>query len=120
MKPLLQLCLDYVCCNIDLVDSLEGLPEDVLAKMCAILCQQRRLTPETLALFLQPHTMTLRLADCAGEFFCNFCSCIRCFWSYSLSAKNGICMFLTHKKKRWALLIFSALPRLHRPSMCWI
>jgi hypothetical protein len=75
VKPLFQLCLDYVCANIDLVDSLEGLPEDVLGKMSATLCQQRRLNPDNLALFLQRNITTLRLADCAS-LLAQLCLCV--------------------------------------------
>ena len=60
--------MDLVVANIDDVESFFGVTDDVLDRICRILCKRRLLNPSTLRLLLQPRTDALHLYDCAGPY----------------------------------------------------
>ncbi|KAK1977164.1 hypothetical protein LZ30DRAFT_601935 [Colletotrichum cereale] len=62
-KNLTTLCIETLAKNVDLADSLGDLPDKVVDKIARLFSKRRLLTPETLPLFVQPSTSTVKIYD---------------------------------------------------------
>ncbi|KAK2062903.1 RNI-like protein [Colletotrichum caudatum] len=62
-KNLTTLCIGTLAKNVDLADSLGDLPDKVVDKIARLFSKRRLLTPETLPLFVQPSTSTVKIYD---------------------------------------------------------
>ncbi|KZL81608.1 dna repair protein [Colletotrichum incanum] len=62
-KNLTTLCIETLAKNVDLADSLGDLPDKVVDKIARLFSKRRLLTPETLPLFVQPSTTTVKIYD---------------------------------------------------------
>ncbi|KAK1599441.1 uncharacterized protein LY79DRAFT_665117 [Colletotrichum navitas] len=62
-KNLTTLCIETLAKNVDLADSLGDLPDKVVDKIARLFSKRRLLTPETLPLFVQPSTLTVKIYD---------------------------------------------------------
>jgi DNA repair protein RAD7 len=65
-KSLATLCVQTLAKNVDLADNLGDLPEHVIDKIARMFSKRRLMKPETLPLFSQPNTETLRIYDGAN------------------------------------------------------
>ncbi|RDA93022.1 hypothetical protein CP533_0718 [Ophiocordyceps camponoti-saundersi (nom. inval.)] len=62
-KSLATLCVQTLAGNVDMADSLGDLPDHLIDKIARLFSKRRLLRPETLPLFAQPTTETLRIYD---------------------------------------------------------
>ncbi|KAI5461631.1 hypothetical protein BGZ63DRAFT_239568 [Mariannaea sp. PMI_226] len=62
-KSLATLCVQTLAKNVDLADSLGDLPDHLIDKIARMFSKRRLLNPETLPLFVQAGTETLRIYD---------------------------------------------------------
>ncbi|RCI11759.1 hypothetical protein L249_7679 [Ophiocordyceps polyrhachis-furcata BCC 54312] len=62
-KSLATLCVQTLAGNVDMADSLGDLPDHLIDKIARLFSKRRLLKPETLPLFAQPTTETLRIYD---------------------------------------------------------
>ncbi|TQN75056.1 DNA repair protein rhp7 [Colletotrichum shisoi] len=62
-KNLTTLCIETLAKNVDLADSLGDLPDKVVDKIARLFSKRRLLSPETLPLFVQPSTTTVKIYD---------------------------------------------------------
>ncbi|OLN86973.1 DNA repair protein rhp7 [Colletotrichum chlorophyti] len=62
-KKLTTLCIETLAKNVDLADSLGELPDHIIDKIARLFSKRRLLKPETLPLFVQPLTSTVRIYD---------------------------------------------------------
>jgi DNA repair protein RAD7 len=65
-KSLATLCVQTLAKNVHMADSLGDLPEHLIDKIARLFSKRRLLRSETLPLFAQPHTETLRIYDGAN------------------------------------------------------
>ncbi|KAK1995836.1 RNI-like protein [Colletotrichum falcatum] len=62
-KDLTTLCIETLAKNVDLADSLGDLPDKVVDKIARLFSKRRLLTPDSLPLFVQPSTSTVKIYD---------------------------------------------------------
>ena len=67
-----DICIRYVCDNIDDVESFGDIDDRARDRICELVCHVRRLTNDTVKLFLDPTSDSLRLYDCARMCPCYF------------------------------------------------
>lgn len=65
-KSLATLCVQTLAKNVDMADSLGDLPDHLIDKIARIFSKRRLLNPETLPLFAQPSTESIRIYDGAN------------------------------------------------------
>ncbi|WYZ38563.1 hypothetical protein EsH8_III_000477 [Colletotrichum jinshuiense] len=65
-KNLTTLCIETLAKNVDLADSLGELPDAVVDKIARLFSKRRLLNSQTLPLFVQPSTTTLKIYDGAN------------------------------------------------------
>lgn len=62
-KSLATLCVQTLAKNVDMADSLGDLPDHLIDKIARIFSKRRLLRPETLPLFAQPTTESIKIYD---------------------------------------------------------
>ncbi|KAG6041140.1 hypothetical protein E4U41_005864 [Claviceps citrina] len=65
-KSLATLCVQTLAKNVDMAESLGDLPEHLVDKIARIFSKRRLLRPETLPLFAQPTTESIKIYDGAN------------------------------------------------------
>ncbi|KAG6136305.1 hypothetical protein E4U35_003662 [Claviceps purpurea] len=65
-KSLATLCVQTLAKNVDMAESLGDLPEHLIDKIARIFSKRRLLRPETLPLFAQPTTESIKIYDGAN------------------------------------------------------
>ncbi|KAH1100871.1 hypothetical protein GLYMA_13G110100v4 [Glycine max] len=65
VPSLQELCLEMLADNADAMVSLEGVPDELIRKLCNLLCDSRKMNTRFLELLLSGSPTEIRLKDCS-------------------------------------------------------
>eukprot|EP00249_Psilotum_nudum_P017534 c26376_g2_i1 orf=2-2341(+) len=65
LPSLHDLCCKVICANVERFESLYGLPDSTKHRICANLCERRKMGPAAFALFIVEAPSEIRVPDCS-------------------------------------------------------